>query len=314
MGKKTKTDPTGQARNRDKTTRRSDQRLERARREVLRLFQAIPRDRRLETPITNAEVVYTYDLTPEQLEALNAAVRAIINEQLLETQGEQMPPRWWYQPEVELPTRQGTLEELNRFNQLIAAAIGAGVTVGGMPPQRIAPEVVLTSKPYLEALRAVYVENFETIKTLSTRTAGQVIQQLNSGMRSGLTPTEIAKDITGRFDVSKSGAKRIAETEVNQAYTNSKMRAVDLAADLSGLRAGVLHISALTATTREKHAKRHGNAYTTTQQRQWWDSDANRINCKCSVESVLIDSDGNVVQKAEQAKIKGEQLDFFKDN
>ncbi len=305
MGKKTKADPTGQAANRNKTARRLSNRLEHARARVLSIFRDVPRSRRTETVITNAQqVVYDYDLTPVQLEDLQAATRAIINAELLETQGEQMPPDWWYRPEVELPTRQGTLEEINRFNQLIAAAVVAGVTVRGMTPQRVAPEIILTSRPYLEALRNVQVENFATIKTLSNRTADQVIQQLNSGIRSGLTPTEIAQNITGRFDVSKSSAKRIAETEVNRAYTDAKMNAIDLAAAESGLRAGVLHISALTSTTRESHAARHGNAYTTASQRQWWDTGANRINCLCSVSSVLIDSKGNVVQKEEQERVK----------
>lgn len=309
MGKKTASDPTGQAANRNKTTRRLNVRLERSRREVLRLFRAVPRDRRIETVIVNAnQVVYEYDLSPVQLEDLNAEVRATINTELLETQGEVMPPDWWYKPEVELPTRQGTLEEINRFNQLIAVAVVAGVTVRGMTPQRIAPEVILTSRPYLDALRNVQVENFAVIKTLSNRTADQVIQQLNSGIRSGLTPTEIAKNITGRFDVSKSSAKRIAETEVNRAYTDAKMNAIDLASAESGLRAGVLHISALTATTRANHAARHGLAFTVSQQKQWWDSGTERINCKCSVLSVLIDSKGNVVQKEEQARIKVERV------
>lgn len=312
MGKKTKADPTGQATNRNRTTRRLSARLERSRRKVLELFRAVPKTRRVETPIANAKqkVVYTYDLNPLQLETMNAEVRTIVNAELLETQGDIMPPDWWYQPEVELPTRQGTLEEVNRFNQLIAVAIVAGVTVRGMEPTRLAPEVILTSKPYLDELRNVYVENFATIKTLSNRTADQVIQQLNTGIKGGLTPREIAKNITERFDVSKSSARRTAETEVNRAYNDAKLRAVELVADESGLRAGVIHVSALTATTRQHHAARHGNAYTVSDQRQWWDSGSNRIHCKCTTASVLIDSQGNVVQKDEQARILGERVDF----
>lgn len=312
MGKKTKDDPTGMAANRNKTTRRLKIRLERARREVIGLFRAVPRTRSTETVIVNEQqVVYTYDLTPVQLESLQAEVRAAINAELLETQGEVMPPNWWFQNEVELPTRQGTLEEIVRFNQLISAAIIAGVTVRGMEPQRVAPEIVLTSRQYLDNLRNVYVENFATIKTLSNRTADQVIQQLTSGMRSGLTPTEIAKNITERFDVSKSSAQRIARTEVNKAYVNGKMNAVKMVAEQTGLRAGVIHVSALTSTTRTGHAARHGNAYTVSSQEQWWDSGANRINCLCSVQSVLIDSKGKVVQKEEQQEIKQEGKEFF---
>ena len=315
MGKKTASDPTGQAANRNKTTRRLNVRLERSRREVLQLFRAVPRDRRVETVIVNAEqVVYDYDLSPVQLEDLSAEIRTAINAELLETQGEQMPPDWWYQPNVEQPTREGTLEEIVRFNQLIAAAVVAGVTVRGMTPQRIAPELVLSSRPYLDALRGVYVENFAVIKTLSNRTSDQVIQQLNSGMRSGLTPTEIAKNVTGRFDVSKSSAERIARTEVNKAYTNAKMNAVRMAAEQTGLRAGVIHISALTSTTRAGHARRHGLIFSVADQMRWWDTAENgsaRINCLCSIRSVLIDSNGKVVQKEEQEQVRQEGREFF---
>ena len=273
------------------------------------LFRAIPRTRKTETKIVNAEqqAVYTYDINPVQLETMNAEVRTIINNELLETQTDIMPLDWWFQPEVELPVRQGTLEEINRFNQLIAAAVVAGVTVRGLQPQRVAPEVILSSRPYLEELRNVYVENFAKVKGLSDFTSSQVIDRINNGMKSGLTPTAIAKDINKRFSVSASNAKKLADKEVNRAYTNSKMRAVDMVAAETGLRAGVIHISALSATTRPPHAARHGLAYTTADQRQWWDRDGNRDNCKCSVLSVLIDSQGNVVQKEEQEEIKAER-------
>lgn len=312
MGKKTARDPSGQASNRSRTTRRLDARLESARRKVLTLFRAVPRTRRLETPIVNAQkVVYDYDLNPAQLEDLNAATRAIVNEELLETQGEIMPPTWWYQPEVELPTRQGTLEEIVQFNQLIAGAVASGITFRGMVPQRVAPELILTSRPYLDNLRNVYVKNFSQIKSLSSQTSSQVIQRMNSGISAGLTPTRIAADITERFDVSKSNAKRIAETEVNRAYNDAKMNAVDMAAEQSGARAGVIHISALTATTRPDHAARHGNAYTTADQRAWWDSGSNRINCKCTTRSALIDDQGNVIEKEAQEKTRREGKEFF---
>lgn len=297
MPAKTAQDPTGQRVNRARTTRRLSAKLEIARREIMALFRRVPRSRHQVKKIVNeSQVVYDYDLTPEQSEALQADIRRIIDEQLLETRGDTMPPSWWYQPEVELPTRQGTLEELIQFNQLIALAITLGMTgVGGIPPQRITPEMVLSSRQYLSALRNVYMENFQVIKTLSDQTASQTIRVINTGIRVGSTPTDIAKDITKRFGVAKSNAKRISETEVNRAYNDAKMRATKTAGDISGLRSAVRHISALTATTRKTHADRHGKIYTVEQQTAWWDSDANRIYCKCDVQSVILDSHGNVV-------------------
>lgn len=299
MASKTKADPTGQRVNRNRTTKRLSARIEKARREVMALFRKIPKSRRQVTKIINrdVQVVYDYDITPEQVEIFNAEIRRIIDMLLLETQADIMPINWWYKPEIELPVRQGTLEEVSTFNRLIAIAISLGLTGrGGMVPQKISPEAVLSSPQYLTELRNVYVENFQVIKNLSSRTSGQVIQTVNSGMQAGFTPSKIAKDINERFNVSKSSAKRIAETEVNKAYTDAKLRATDVAGEMTGLRTAVRHISALLpGRTRASHAARHFLVYTTDQQKSWWNTGTNRINCKCTVRTVLVDKTGDVI-------------------
>lgn len=300
MAKPSKADPTGQRINRATTSRRLETRLEKARREVISLFGAIPRSRRqVTTPTVSADgVAYDYDQTPEQIEILNNKIRKILDDALIETDGDTMPMRWWYQAELELPVRQGTIEEINNFNRLIALAIAAGlVGAGGIDPQRIAPELILSSKKYLDALRNIYVENFQQIKSLSDTTAAQVIRQINSGMSAGSTPTEIATRITERFDVSKSSADRIARTEINAAYTNAKIRATKTAGEISGFKPMVRHISALLPKrTRKTHAARHFLVYTPEAQEQWWNEDANRINCLCSIRTVLIDQEGNYIE------------------
>lgn len=300
MANKTTGDPTGQRVNRARTARRLNNRLELARREIMTQFRQIPKSRRTVTKIRNNQVqtVYDYDLTPEQLEIFNNRVRLALDEQLLQTTGDAMPMRWWYTPEVEEPVRQGTLEEINEFNRLIILAIGAGlVGAGGIQPQRIAPEVVLTSQKYLSELRNVYMENFQVIKSLSDNTAAQVIRQINSGMRAGSTPTQIAKNINTRFNVAQSNAERIARTEVNRAYNDARMRASKQASEITGLKSFVRHISALLPNrTRKHHAARHYKVYTREQQDAWWDEDANRINCLCSTRTVLIDNSGNYIE------------------
>lgn len=276
-------------------------RLEEARRKVLTRFRSIPWKRRTVKKIRNQageQVVYEYDQTPEQNEQFNREIEAIIALLLLQTNsGDSMPQNWWYKPEVEQPTRQATLEEISEFNRLITLAIAAGITgTGGIQPQRIAPEVVLSSQKYLSELRNVYIDNFQVIKSLNDNTAAQVIREINKGIRAGFTPTDIAKNITTRFDVAKSNAERIARTEVNRAYNEAKMRATKTAEQISGLPAFVRHISALLPNrTRPHHAARHMLVYTVEQQNAWWARDANLINCYCTVETVLRDNDGNYI-------------------
>jgi len=335
MAKKTKQDPTGQARNRKKGELTLDRRLVRAEREVKALFRAIPRERRRQTSIVNqptTTTIYDYQISDQELASLAASVAFILNQELLETQTGTMPANWYWQDNVELPYRQGTAEEVNRFNQIVAATIVAGLLVDvpaptgptlpgippaptvppalRLPPSAVAIESVLFSEPYRQALNNVFVSNFSVIKNLSERTSAQVIQQLNLGIQAGNTPTDIAKTITERFDVSRSSAERIARTEVNKAYNDAKINAVDIVAQQTGLRAGVIHTSALIATTRAEHAARHGNAYTTADQLQWWNSGSNRINCLCTTQSVLIDKAGKVVQSEFQDEIKAERAFF----
>lgn len=312
MAKKTKADPTGQARNRNKGTRRLSTRLTRAEREVKALFRAIPRSSRRQTRIVNAEqtTVYDYQFTAQEQEAFERAVEFILNEELLETQTGVMPFDWYWKEDIERPYRQGTAEEVRDFNQLIAAAVAAGVLIDGLPPQQVPIEQVLMSEPYRTALNSAQVSNFTVIKGLSEKTSVQVLQRVNAGIQAGDTPTAIAADISDRFNVARSDAKRISETEVNKAYNDAKLSATEVLGEQTGLRSAVIHISALTPTTRQTHADRHGNAYTVADQLQWWNTSPNRINCKCTTRSVLIDRNGKVVQAELQDELKAERSFF----
>ena len=291
MAKSTSSDPTGQRINRALASKQLKMRLEKASVETISIFRNIPTKRQ----VVNA-VVYGYDVNPEQAAILNSQVRQLLNN-ALETTGDTMPMKWFWQKYVELPVRQGELEGLNEFNRLITIAERQGmVGAGGVTPQRIAPEVVLSSQKYLQELRNVYMENFQVIKTLSDQTAGQVVGVINRGIKAGLTPNEIAEGITERFDVSKSNADRIARTEINRAFTDSKIRAVKTASEISGFEGKVRHISALLPNrTRKSHAARHYLVYTPEEQERWWNQDANRINCLCHIRTVIIDNEGNYI-------------------
>ena len=312
MGKRTKQDPTGQSSTRTRATRRLQTRVSTAESRVKQLVREVPRTRRREAVIRNqvSIPVYDYQITATELEILQLAIRGVIADELLETQFNRMPPNWWWQSIIERPYRAGTAEEIVQFNRLITAELVRTRTQLGVVTQRLEVSQVLQSTEYLTALDDVYVKNFSTIRQLSDRTADQVIQRVNAGISAGETPTAIAESISGRFDVSRSSAKRIADTEVNRAYNDARLNATDVAASHTGLRAGVLHLSALTSTTRSEHGGRHGDAFTTAQQRLWWDSGSNRINCLCSTRSVLIDRNSKVIDVELQEEIQVER-EFF---
>lgn len=292
--RKTKADPTGQRSNRIRGTKRLQRRIRKARREVVALFRNVPRSIR-----TNADLVYRYDMTVEQKEEFQRQVRRIIALEVVGTeQQDRVPIEWWFKPDLELPTRQGYSEEVIQFNQLVKIANRRGITGrNGMPAQIIPVELALTSQDYTRVLNEKYLSGFNSIKTLSDRTADQVIRVIGSGIQAGNPPGAIVAAITERFDVSQSDAKRTVATEVNQAYNDARLAATDTAAEQTGLTPGVIHISALLVTTRRDHAARHGNFYTTAEQLTWWNEGANRINCHCTTESALLDEQGNVIKR-----------------
>lgn len=310
MAKKTKQDPTGQRVNRAKAAKSIVVRLDAAEKRVKSLFRIIPKQRRSEKPIVN-KTIFDYDITAQQREYLEQEIKRALDEEL-ETEQDRRPFSWWYESSLELPFRQGTVEEIVQFNQLVQGAIIAGALVNGMPPRKFPTETVLQSQPYLQALNSVYVEGYADIKGLSNKTSALVFQQINNGLSSKLAPREISEKIAQRFRVARSDAKRIAVTEVNKAYNDARLEASNIAANETGLRAGVIHISALMPTTRDDHANRHGNAYTVEDQREWWNTGANRINCHCTTETVLIDNQGRVVQKEKQEALKDERKFFDK--
>lgn len=296
---KTPGDPTGQRANRARSSKLLEKRLEIARKLVNSIFMAVPRSSKSIEIVTNVKkkTVYRYAMSPEQFEAMNIRMRDVIDE-TLNTVEKARPSSWWFDPQMEEPARQGTLDGLSEFNRLTASAAKAGVKgAGGVVPQPVAPEIVLSSQRYQEELRSIYADSYHSIKTLSDETAAQVIRKVNTGMKAGLIPDEISKQITERFDVAKSNADRIARTEVNKAFNGARLRATQTAEEISGLKAMVRHISALLPNrTRRTHAARHYLVYTVDQQNAWWAEDANLINCLCTTRTVIIDNDGNYIE------------------
>jgi len=260
---------------------------------------AVPRQTKTVTPIQNEKnVTFIYDLAPILENALFAQIRSAIADELGTTPEDTPPPDWFWRRDIEVPTRRGTLESETEFNQLVAMARALGVVgPSGLPPQDIPPGAILTSKAYIDDLSRAYAGNYATVKGLGEQTSGQVIDRIRRGMRAGKSPTEIAKDISERFNVSRSRAKTIADTNINAAYNDARLRAASRVEQQTGLIGGVIHISALLPTTRDEHAARHGKAYTPEDQAAWWDEGSNRINCHCTTRAVLVDSSGKIIER-----------------
>jgi SPP1 gp7 family putative phage head morphogenesis protein len=281
MGRKTKADPNGQRGNVRNTTAKLRKRLRRSQQRVLREFKAIP-----VTAVNAREKFYAYQY---DVDFLWLTILDIMQGEL-GTMSQTMPHDWWYKSQIELPWRQGVLDEITDFNRIVKE------------PVTVQP--ILYSPQYLSGLRDAQSVNYGLIKTLGQDTAKSVFQVINDGMKGALTPTEIKQNIKDRFGVSESNAKRIARTEVNRAYTDARLNTVEQLEGLSGVGMGVVHKSALIPTTRRHHAARHNKVYTVQQQRKWWNTGANKINCYCSIRSIVFNEDGEIADPRQRKQFK----------
>ena len=151
---------------------------------------------------------------------------------------------------------------------------------------------LLSSEPFLRRSSLVGARVFEEMDGFAGETARDLGRVLMHGMQDGRNPLDVARDIKERFAASKVRAERIARTEINGALRRGRLdEAVD-AQERLGIKTGMLWASALSPTTRDSHAKRHGQVYTVDEVREFYSRDGNQIQCKCTQVEVLLDDDG----------------------
>lgn len=309
-----KQDPTGQAKNRARADRALERRLEKSRIEVSNLYMKIPRTRVSTTKVQNSlqtnEVSFVYEFDDQSLQALSLEIARILNFNL-ETNSDFMPPNWFYKEFIEIAFRSGALDDFRDTEQAVKALQQAEVIPTPVGQVIVDITAVSESVKYQRSLALEYARNYDEIKSLSSKTAADVFGEIQRGIQAGQNSKVVRQAITKRFDVAKSNAQRIARTEINAAYNNAKLELTDEMEKQFDVKLANMHISALLATTREDHAARHGKAYSTPDQLGWWNSGANRINCYCSTQKVVIDSKGNVLNKELQDEVKKEGDEFF---
>lgn len=284
MGRKTDADPAGQRTNRGRAAAVLRRRLRAAQAGVLRLFRAIP------AHVRNAdEPVWVYDDSPQAMSEFYLAVQAEIARQL-GVDADRLPAAWPLAGLAELPYRQGTVEAVVDSSKLVRDAARRAIEGrGGLPLREPSADVILDSRAYRDNVQRAQIRLHQALRGLSADTARSVMQVVQSGVDGGRGPLEITRGIRERFDVSVTSARRIASTETQWGYNKARLDGIDMSAEQSGLTMRVEHQSALLPTTRPDHAARHGNVYTTDEQRAWWNEGANMINCKCYTLPVVDD-------------------------
>ncbi len=293
-------DPTNQGHNRNRATTETNKRLRAAEKSVIALWSLVTQPKRTSRKkiINNETLTYwNYDLTEFELEDIEADVVDVINEDI-ETV-EEKPPIDWYLIPFLLASMRGAVIQQNVLIELLL-----------LPEDSVISDTTLIHK--LNPLRqSSTIDTYKSMRAMSSTLSKQVMTEIKSGIAAGLSKSEIKQLIIKRFDVAKSAAKRIADTEINKVNNDAKIQSAKIYRD-SGVLVAVIHLSALLPTTRSHHAARHGLVYTPEQQLRWWDKGSNRINCKCSVKTVRVNKDGTVKNTRSQKDIIKRGKKFFK--
>jgi hypothetical protein len=298
-----KKDPSNTARIRKQALAEYNQRLRRARIKIKELFKLIPRERIVQRVIPNVETVslWNYDITEFELSRLETDIELIIRGEL-ETATVDPPFGWWFAKYDEQAYRVGAVQENINIQQLVSGLI--------VLPFVLSDEQLLARPLIVDNIAKEVRASYTAISGMSDRTSNRVFQTIVNGINGNRSPREIREEINAAFDIASNDAKRIVDTEINRANNNARTATAQLYRDEFGIPTAVLHISALLSVTRASHAARHGNVYTPEQQNEWWSRDHNRINCKCSVRTVLLDSEGRVIETALQERLI-KQRPFF---
>ncbi|WP_368082376.1 phage minor head protein [Klebsiella oxytoca] len=237
-------------------------------------------------------VRYEYQLNPTLLSIILNDAIYLVDQVLLDGNEYGL----WFYEYVDLAAEKGTGQSFANLSQQ-SPAYAAG---------RESLASILASDPYQQRMALVHARVFEEMKGLSAEVKRDMARVLTDGVGRGLNPREVARNLTEQVGIEKRRANRIARTEVTTALRRAKWDEDDEAQELYGLKTRLLHISALSPTTRQTHAARHAHLYTNEEVREWYARGANSINCKCTQQSVLVDDKGDPVHPDIITKLKQE--------
>lgn len=150
---------------------------------------------------------------------------------------------------------------------------------------------VLSSAPYQRRSALIASRVFEEMEIFNGTVGKDLARVLRDAVEIGKNPLDIVKSMVDQFEITAHRAERIARTEITGALRRARLDESQDAQERLGIRSGMKHFSAASATTRDSHYARHGKIYTVQAVREWYSITPNGINCKCSQVEVLLDED-----------------------
>lgn len=246
--------------------------------------------------VTVNAVYYEFRTLPDVLAQMLDQTSVLVDAILLEGG----PNQLWFSQEYVVPSyEQGTAQSW--------ANLGAQTQTYQVAKPSL--QSVLLSDPYQRRLGLLRAREFELMQGLSNTVKSQMAQTLTQGLAQGIGPREIGRRLSAQTGLEQRRAQRIARTEVGQALRQARMDEAQATSAQFDLPLKMMHLSALSPSTRATHAARHGHLYDVQDERNWLGSDANSINCKCSMTEVLVDEKGEPLAPGivERTRRRGEE-------
>ena len=259
----------------------------------------------LPAEIVTNKVTYTYALDDFRMQSIDQRIREIINF-WFQTQSDSKPARFFFDPYMSAAYAMGTEDSIDRTTPL---AMMAGYSTADLSQLQV--EQIYSSGIYQRRVQLVYGRMFNEMKGFSGDTATDLARVLSQVVANGDSPREAQRLIRDRFRVADSRAERISRTEINRAYNVARSEQAEDTSVRLGIDVRLIHRSSLVPSTRTWHAARHGNVYTKAEQREWWDTGSNRINCLCSVSEIVYDKDGKPFDSGIMKKMKEQKKLWF---
>lgn len=238
---------------------------------------------------------YQFLNSPDAIDMLLAELAQIV-EQTMTSGG-----RWLFTGYVRPAYQQGTSRaQANISNQSKVYRDARGL------------EQLLTSDPYLKRLSLLRGRMFNEMAGIVGGIQTVLARTLTQGLADGVGPLEIASRITESTGIVERRARNIARTETGEALREGRLAETESAAAL-GINLGVMHLSALSPTSRVDHVERHGWVGTVAEEREWYAAKpGRRNNCKCSPSEMLLDDNNmpmfeDVVERTRAARAEWEE-------
>lgn len=223
-----------------------------------------------------------YGLTPEQLAGIAEELQAAIDRWLLE--GRDPRYAFWWDAYSEEATHLGTMQtQANLAN--LSATYAAARTV----------ETIIYSEPYRNRIKVAKFKSYEHWTGLAAAQRADLAQLIGQAVADGLNPVDARRLIQERLDVSRAKALAYAQSDITDTLRQAKMAEDEAAEQELGIRTGELWTSALIPTTRPWHASRNGKVYSREEVKAFYAERGNRYNCRCSITTCLLDSDGKPI-------------------